>query len=460
MLIFAAAVALACADPMAFGAVPNDGQPDDVAFQAAIDSALVGSHEVCIPSGEWTITKRARASLLINGGPLRMYGTGPSTVLRMTGDGGHGDWYGLEIRNAHDVELRDFTFDAVATFNTEEQTHIIQVAFGAHDVVLTNLVLGPMRRADQPVGAGAGGDCIRLLGEIDSPVERITITQSQLLNCDRSGIALQRGVRHVEISHLDILGTGDSPIDFEPTAPGPISYITMADLFIDRPADAQGAASIAIAGYGADVADHIVVKDSILQGGGISVLNASNVDILDNDIAQGPGTGATIRMHRRASNVMITRNTIIRRANNEAGPLISATHNNGLAPNGVRVVNNQMRQETSAPVIELQSMTNFEMTKNAVQYAGDDGTQPMVWARSVIADVGGITIRDNNLRGKSGALMWVSARDRAVGRIDILNNTAADVGATLRCEVNDKAMHARIKLSKNRVGKATRVCGP
>lgn len=317
---------------MAFGAVPNDGLPDEKAIQAAIDSAMAGSHEVCIPSGVWNLSKSARASLRITGGPLRFYGAGPSTVLRMTGDGGRGDWYGIDIRQAHDLELRDFTVDALATFNTEEQTHLIQLAPGTHDAVLTNLVLGPMRRDDQIVGAGAGGDCVRLLGEPLEPVERITITQSQLVNCDRSGVSLQRGVRRVELSHLDIVGTGDSPIDFEPTAPGPISYITMADLFIDRTADAQGSFSIAIAGHGPDVADHIVVRNCILQGGGISVLNASNVDIMNNDIATGEKPGATIRMHRRATNITITRNVLNRREHAPLGPMISATHNNGFAP--------------------------------------------------------------------------------------------------------------------------------
>ncbi len=452
------ATALACADPMAFGAVPNDGLPDDKAFQAAIDSAMAGSHEVCIPSGVWNLGKTARASLRISGGPLRFYGTGPSTVLRMTGDGGRGDWYGIDIRDAHDVELRDFTMDALAAFNTEEQTHLIQLAPGTHDARLTNLVLGPMRREDQGVGAGVGGDCVRLLGEASAPVERITITQSLFTNCDRSGVSLQRGVRHVELSHLDIVGTGDTPIDFEPTAPGPISYITMTDLFIDRSADAQGSVSIAIAGHGADVANHIVVKNCILQAGGISILNAAHVDIVDNDINSGEKPGATIRMHRRATNVTVTRNVLNRRENAPAGPMVSITHNNGFAPKGVRIVDNQMRQETSAPMVELQSATDVEVGNNQMQYAGGDATQPMVWARSVIAAVGGLKIRRNTVRGQVGALLVVAAGQQPLGKIELSNNAADDVAATVQCQANDKARQAQIVIVNNQVGPARNLC--
>ncbi len=443
---------------MAFGAVPNDGLPDQVAIQAAIDSAMAGSHEVCIPSGVWNLAKSARASLRITGGPLRFYGAGPSTILRMTGDGGRGDWYGIDLRDAHTIELRDFTIDALATFNTEEQTHLIQLAPGTHDSMLTNLVLGPMRRDDQIVGAGAGGDCVRLLGEPVAPVERITITQSQFVNCDRSGISLQRAVRHIEISHLDIVGTGDSPIDFEPTAPGPIAYITMADLFIDRSADAQGSFSIAIAGHGPDVADHIVVKDCILQGGGVSMINVANVDIVDNDIASGEKPHANITMRRRASNITIKRNVLNRREIAPAGPMISATHNNGFAPKGVRIVDNQMRQETSAPMIEVQSATDIDVSNNQMQYAGQDTSQPIMWARSVIAAVGGVTIRRNTVRGRAGALLVVAAGKQVLGKIEVTNNTADEVTATVQCAVDDKARQSRITVGPNQAGAARNLC--
>jgi hypothetical protein len=57
-----------------------------------------------------------------------------------------------------------------------------------------------MRRPDQPIGAGAGGDCIRLLGEKEQMVEDVTISDSDFIGCDRSGITVQRGVRRLTVA--------------------------------------------------------------------------------------------------------------------------------------------------------------------------------------------------------------------------------------------------------------------
>jgi hypothetical protein len=229
-------------------------------------------------------------------------------------------------------------------------------------------------------------------------------------------------------------------------------------LFIDRTPDAQGSFSIAIAGHGPDVADHIVVKDCILQGGGVSMLNVANVEIIDNDIASGEKPGAIITMRRRATNITIKRNVLNRRELAPVGSMISATHNNGFAPKGVRIVGNQMRQETSAPMIELQSATDIEVSDNQMQYAGQDATQPMMWARSVIAAVGGVTIRRNTVRGRTGALLVVAAGKQLLGKIDVTNNTADELTATVQCAVDDKARQSRISVGKNQVGTARNLC--
>ena len=138
--------------------------------------------------------------------------------------------------------------------------------------------------------------------------------------------------------------------------------------------------------------------------------------------------------------------------------MISATHNNGFAPKGVHIVNNQMRQETSAPMIELQSATEVEVVNNQMQYAGQDPTQPVVQARSVIAAVGGVMIRRNTIRGRAGALLVVAAGEQPLGKIEVSNNTAADVAATVQCGLADKARQSPMRVRKNRVGAAPNLC--
>lgn len=109
-------------------------------------------------------------------------------------------------------------------------------------------------------------------------------------------------------------------------------------------------------------------------------------------------------------------------------------------------------------MIELQSATDVEVVNNQMQYAGQDATQPMVWARSVIAAVGGVTIRRNTVRGRAGALLVVAAGKQLLGKIEVSNNTAEDMAATVQCELADKARQSPISIANNRVGSAANLC--
>src|SRR5262249_32744907 len=130
-------------------------------------------------------------------------------------------------------------------------THLLEIALGARDTVVAGVRLGPMRRPDQKVGDGIGGDCLRLIGDTGKDVDGVTIIDSSFVDCDRSGIAFQRHVHHVTIRGDTISGTGDTPIDFEPTGAGPggsIDHVAIEGSTIDRPRDAQGEWAITLTG--------------------------------------------------------------------------------------------------------------------------------------------------------------------------------------------------------------------
>ncbi|HRC58449.1 MAG TPA: hypothetical protein PKU97_21150 [Kofleriaceae bacterium] len=291
MLSVLTSAAFVCVSPLSHGAVPDDGKGDEVALQRTIAAAVAQRAAVCLPAGVFELGRTAGlASLVIDRGPVTLRGAGQTTILRMTGDGRRGDWRGLELRaGAHDVVLEDLTIDSLGTFNTEEQTHLVQVSPGARKITFRRLQLGPMRRADQAVGHGSGGDCLRLLGEAAQPVEDVVIAGSSFVDCDRSGVSLQRGLRRITISRCRFRGTGDSPVDFEPTAPGPIEDVSLVELDIVRPAKAQGAWAVTIGGHGDDVATRITMTGCTLRGGGVGMLNVGEVSIEGNDIEHGEG---------------------------------------------------------------------------------------------------------------------------------------------------------------------------
>lgn len=431
------ALLASCLDPVAYGAVPDDHRDDAAAFQRAVDQAIAASAEVCIGPGVWNLERVAGqiGSVRVTGGPVTLRGAGSSTVLRMSGPGHRGDWRALRFQDAHEVVIRDLTIDALEATDTEEQTHLIELAPGTHDVVIANVTLGPMRRADQRIGQGAGGDCLRMLGEIGREVAKVTIVDSRFVDCDRSGIAFQRALHDITLVRNTITGSGDTAIDFEPTGAGAIEDVTMVDLVIDHPRLAQSVFAIALAGIGQDLASRVLIDRAEIQGGGVSMLNVADVEIADSVITSHPQAGeqATISVIRRGTNIRLARNTIARAASAGPGFVIRASHNNGAVPHGLTIEGNTIEQATGHAVIGAISAGGLVVRRNVIDYRADDPRAPLIHASAVIADLDGITVEDNDVRGVPGALVAASPDpNRRVTAVVVRGNRGA-AGPALRC---------------------------
>jgi Right handed beta helix region len=432
MLLAVAAVA-ACIDPAAFGAVPDDNKPDTDAIQQAIEAAEAVQGEVCLGKGTFELDPRRLSSLWIRKGSITFRGAGDKTILEMSGDSKRATWFGLFLNGAAHVVLRDFTMKATRTRNTQEQTHLIQIGPGASDVQLDRLRLGPMRRNDQKVGDGAGGDCVRLLGEQDQMVEDVTISDSDFIGCDRSGITVQRGVRRLVVASDSFSGIGDTPIDFEPTATVPIEDVSFVHLAITRSDQAQGAWAMTIAGFGmTNPTQHVVVADCDLIGGGIGLLNTQDVVISDNRIKHGTGVGDTIHIMRAVDGLLIQDNTIVRPATAPAAPLIGLTHNNGGIPTHVRVIHNELRQETDAAVIDDTSASSFAVRDNHIVYAGH---QPMyaIDVHAIAAQIDDVELTGNKIEGPVRAVVRLVASRAGLGRVSLAHNRSDHPAVSVEC---------------------------
>lgn len=460
MLPLFAAAAFVCLDPAAYGAVPDDGKPDEEALARVIAAASAQRAAVCLPPGVLELGRTAGlASLTIDRGPVTLRGVGPRSVLRMTGDGRRGDWRGLELRaGARDVVLEDLTIDSLATFNTEEQTHLVQVSPGAERVTLRRVQLGPMRRPEQRVGEGSGGDCLRLLGEADKPVRDVVIAGTSFVDCDRSGISLQRGLRGVTISRSRFRGTGDSPVDFEPTAPGPIEDVALVELDIERPPTAQGAWAVTIGGHGDDVATNVTMIGCKLRGGGVGLLNVGEVLLTGNDIEHGDGVAPTISVRRRAGKVRIEGNTITRPAGAPAGALIEAQHNNGVAPTALVVQRNVLRQQTAAAVISTISLAELDVVDNSIETTAGDARYFVVDTHAVLSDLARVRVTGNTIRGAAAAALRLDARERAVQGAELRDNVGAELQESVTCEAQRSGRIGKVSASGNALGEASTRC--
>lgn len=433
------ALLASCVDPAAYGAVPDDGRDDAPAFQQAVDQAIAQQADVCVGPGVWNLARREGhvGAVDVHGGPITIRGAGASSVLRLTGPGKKHDWRVLYVKNAHDVVIRDLALDALDAVDTEEQTHLIELAPDTHDVVIARVAFGPMRRPDQRVGQGVGGDCIRMLGEPGHEVHDVVIADSTFTDCDRSGIGFQRALRDITLIRNTISGTGDTAIDFEPTGRGEIENVAMIDLTVRHPPTAQSAWAVSLGGIGKDLASRVAMTRVSLEGGGISMLNVEHVEVADSLITSHPHTGdrPTISIIRHASDVRIVRTTVTRDAGADPGFLIRAAHNNGTAPVGLVIAGNTLKQATPHPLIGAISTSDVRVRDNVVEYTGGDPSVALVLASAVIGDMTGVAIEGNRITGALAGVVTGTRRGRNTVGVAVKGNRGA--GEDVRCNGAD-----------------------
>ncbi|HEY4240992.1 MAG TPA: hypothetical protein VGM88_14310 [Kofleriaceae bacterium] len=425
-------LATLCFDPAAYGGKPDDDKPDNAAIQKAVDAAeAVHDGTVCLGAGVWNVTKLpGKVGSIEVTGSVRIRGVGPKTILRMTGPAGRHDWRALEIwHGAHDIVLSEFRIDGLGAFDTEEQTHLIELGPDTRDVTVARMQLGPMRWSVQEVGAGIGGDCIRLLGEPDHIVQDVTIAQSKFVDCDRSAIGMQREVHDLVVADIDATAVGDQAIDFEPTGNGGIQDCTFVRMTLRQAPDTQSSWSITLNGFGPEVARRLVVANSSIQGG-IGMLNVDGVEIVGNEILDDHARfGAnTINVMRRGDHVHIANNHV--RRGGYPASLVRATWSAGERPHGLVVENNTLEQTTDAPVVEVISSDDVTVRANAITVRADS-TQPAVKIDAIHNDIDGITIERNAVTGARVPLVRAGTRKTwRIGKITTHGNTGADESDT------------------------------
>ena len=112
---------------------------------------------------------------------------------------------------ASGITFRDIALDGNrmnASFS-DEQNHCAEVWRGSTDILFERVLFHNCR-----------GDGFRLLGPITATgpwSERITIRDSRFEDNGRSGIAVQRGVRHLKVLNNTFDRINDQSIDMEPT---------------------------------------------------------------------------------------------------------------------------------------------------------------------------------------------------------------------------------------------------
>lgn len=392
--------AASCFDPVAFGAVVNDGKDDRIAIQAAIDAATAARADVCLPAGDLHVARRpppgvrSIPSLVLGGTETGIRGVGDRSRLVMLDSGPEKamrDWWVLQVSGTRHV-LRGFAMDGTARGITNEQTHLIQILGPATDITLDNLTLTVPEQS-----ISRGGDCIRMLGERATPVTDIHIHDSRGEGCARSFIALQRHVSRVVIERVKTTGIGGGAIDMEPTGDGSIKDVVIRKCDLHRGPVARGGFTVALAGSGTGVARNIVLEDSTIEAG-IWVYNVHGAQIRRNSVYGGVENRGMIKVVKDSRNIVIE-NNVLDRAQVE-GDGIEITAHNGKWPSNISVRNNQIKLRAPGFPVHGEPVDGIEVIGNHLTCAHTEGRYAAIYLRGVALPISRARIKKNQIRGR------------------------------------------------------------
>lgn len=202
-----------------------------------------------------------------------------STRIIIQGVGDGGDWHGIMVDGASRIELAHFGIQMGIVTHPDpgDQNHLISILCLSGP---TTEIIGHHLFFGQAVGDG-----LRILGNTSQATNiRFTDFVMRMAGIGlgaRSGVALQRGWKAVELGNFYIDGVKNSPIDMEPTGadPLPMAYLNIHDGIIDQSLGHSDVAfSIGGVSHGAR-AQHVRVSDVTVLEGRVVVLSTDNLRV-------------------------------------------------------------------------------------------------------------------------------------------------------------------------------------
>jgi hypothetical protein len=454
----------ACTDPAEFGALPGDGVDDRPLLQAYLDSRPAEECvSLCFRPGTYQIsrtggtTHRRIAGLSLERSCLTLSGAGQGTVLMGSGDGGgrSADFSVLSIKAPsgsaepiRGVTIANLRVSGADTYNTGEQTHVIEVGgrigggAGVEKVQLQHLWLDlpPRQREGQDAGPGAWelrGDCVRLIGSPGAPTRQIQIQDSVFSDCDRSSIGIQRHTYDALVTGNLFLDVGDTHIDEEPTGSGPIARTIIANNLFrsERP----GSFSITVTGNdSADTASELVLTGNVIDGRGIMLDHVRRATISNNTIsavlAASYGKQGLVEAIKTQDRVLLSANVLRRGAGSPAGAVIRVTYHAGVLPGPISIVGNIVDQETCANAIDLDSVQGAFVSGNDIHHVAEAPLFAAVIARGTAAPVNGLVVSGNRVTGVVGSLFRVQPSGKPVGYANFVGNSSWGARVGVRCD--------------------------
>ena len=457
VLLTQPADAQSCIFPV--GAIPNDGLDDREALQDAIDSAIASSQDLCLPPGQFDVTVHPTqiASLEVDG-PLRIVGAGrDSTTLAMlgsgirVGDSQPANWRMLQVTGgATDVVVEHLALDGSARVETGEQTHLLNLTgpitnFRGEHLKLTLPKLEPPPLSE---GCGAtfgnsaycdssgvllgyfgGGDCVRLLGEVATPVDGVELRHVWGTDCDRAAFSFQRGVNNVLIEDSRGRTFSDQALDMEPSGVGTIENVTIRRVLLDRGEDSSGYTA-AIGGQSDYPARNLVLEDVVIVEGALHVINAIDVTLRRVFVNSGTVTNKpTLHVRKEAENLRVIDSHFVRPQTAIAKPVVAVSHQSGRVPDSLSFWGGSITQGTVERIINADSLRVLDLADVQLRYSNvTPYPNSALRVSSVIADSDEVNLAGVSLVAPPGSFTGLLRATAYVGylppAVRIINSNA------------------------------------
>lgn len=404
--------------------VPPTGDPatDTPALADAIQQLhAAGGGLLQLETGLYMVEKIAQLSCveIKNVANIRIQGRGNNqTIVKLAPRNSLGDCHIFHVWRSSDISFADFQIDGSRFEHTliDQQSHGVQVQESQNttteDISFYQLY----------------GDGVRLLGE--SAIggvwnENVYIRDNQFLENGRSGIAVQRGNRFVEISSNYFKDTSDQDIDFEPsgTANAPHDFRIVGNEIVHS----TQTHSVTLTGFPSEAARNIIFANNIINNGTLLIGQVAGSLVSDNVIIGMPGTRQAVDVVSSVAGITISGNKIIACGGNEAAIRIAVQ--SGLSPSGVVISDNDIKCKVAINGILAYSADKVLVTGNRIEgFGSKDGVQVRVVDNKTFY---GFLISGNAISNFArGAHFNVSAASGKISEIAFTGNVLFDDQAT------------------------------
>jgi len=444
-----------CTSARSFGAIPDDGEDDRVALQAALD-ACAGA-VVDLEPGVYRVVTPARPA----GRPLAMLSlpdgtslegrSAASTTIEFSGDNGKLDWRGFQLASGTALRRLKLVSSFVAG-STVEQTHVARVDGPARGVHLQDV------ECTHPQNGSKSGDCFQVVGyPPDQLVWDVEVDHVDVKNAGRSGVAIHSGLRGTlrpdghwtsRIHDNHFRDVSDQPVDGEGS--GGIDGLEIDHNVFDYPANIEGSASIQI-----QSSSRVFIHDNVMNGRGVDLYGCGGCVLEHNRIDQtAPGFPA-VQLRKQGSGVKFVDESYSRSQSSGTGAVVVVAQKLS-APDNVAFDHVTFVQRTPAPVISTIGIAGVDVLNSTLVYDGTGympgmrvdalsfsgsgaSVNPSCTDNQVPSDNPGvrttrIRVRDNAVFGPYRSVVVVSGSYCGTGSLEVTRNVATGPLQGLRCE--------------------------